>query len=561
MAAEPTTIGFATGDWIVLVLYMVAMLVLGLAVSGGQKTKRDYFLGGRKLSWWLVGCSIVATETSALTFIGVPAYALGKLESDGTRYFTTGGDMLWMNVVVGYVIARVLVSIMLVPHYYRGDVYTPYQLLTRAFGPGPRYVAAGFSLLGMTLGAGVRVFVTAIPITMLMRTMMPEWGIWASVALFTVVALFYTAIGGLTAVVWTDMVQFFIFLGGGLFAMFYIPTLIDGGWSTVAELGASHLVWFNHGFVGPDAVELATGAKPGIWGLLWANIVSIFAGPFNIWMGLVGATIGVMVSHGVDQLNVQRVLACKSMNDGRKALIFSALVILPQFAIFLVVGVALFVYYSTAGNFDFMGLVPSDPTVPGAKPNADYVFPIFIITRMPEYVKGFMIAGIMAAAMSSVSSALSAISSVAIMDIYRPWRAARGHASNEAGELTLSRWATLGAGVALAAVALASQLSREFVFTLAFQLAGLTAGAMLGSILFAMRVRSGYPGPVIAGMVTSFLTMTAILFLTKFTAFNISWPWLAPIGTGVCYGVAWLASYGVPKPEGRDFGTETVGGD
>lgn len=548
---------FTWHDWTVVAVYLVLMVGIGLWASWGQRTKRDYFLGARSLPWWMVGLSIVAAETSALTFIGVPAMALGVLRrgEDG-GFFTEGGNLYFIQITIGYVIARVIVSIVMVPHYFRGDVFTPYQVLTRAFGPQPRYLAAAFSLISSCLGAGMRIYVTAIPVMVVLRTFRPDWDINSSIVLFTLVALIYTSLGGITAIVWTDLIQFFLFFGGGLFAMLYIPTLIDGGWSTIATIGADHLRWFNLGLVPWDSLATAAGAEaahPGFWAWIWANVVQIIGGDFNIWMGLVGATIGVMVSHGVDQLNVQRVLACKNAAHGSGALIMSALIVLPQFLIFLLVGAGLYTFY-TLNNFDFGTIHPWDPTDPNMTPKADYVFPIFIVTHMPPFVRGLLFAGILAAAMSSVAAALGAISSVSIMDIYRPLT---GRSGEQRGELVLARISTLVAGVVLIGVAYFAKAA-PLIFNLVFTLAGLTAGALLGAVLFGIWTKSGYQGPVMAGMIVSFFTMLAIVILTKTTPVKINWPWLAPIGTAVCLGVAYLASYKVPKPTDRSIDMEAL---
>jgi Na+/proline symporter len=648
---------FTAADWTVVGIYLVLLVGIGVLASRGQKTKRDYFLGARRLPWYMVGLSIVAAETSALTFIGVPAMALGVLKrGPGGGFFTEGGNLFFIQITIGYVIARVIVSFLMVPHYFRGDVFTPYQVLTRAFGQQPRYLAACFSLVSACLGAGMRIYVTAIPVMVVIRTVYPWWGITESIILFTAVAFIYTAVGGITAIVWTDLIQFFLFFGGGLFSVFYIPTLINGamvqeavnaghlspqiaqtiagesGWGVVDVISRDHLKWWNWGLVsrsqlleeraqqqsgqarqavmttarsiealadraseeaagasGPAAQEIVQRAgtlralsesispeaprvaamasaeiyaageeghppRVGFWAWIWANIARIIGGDFNIWMGLIGATIGVMVSHGVDQLNVQRVLACKNEAHGRNALIMSAIIVLPQFLIFLLVGAALYAFYRL-NNFDFGAINPWDPNDLTMTPKADYVFPIFIVTHMPPVIRGILVAGILAAAMSSVAAALGAISSVSIMDIYRPLR---GRTGEQKGELMLSRLSTVAAAVVLIAVAYFAK-EAPLIFNLVFVLAGLTAGAMLGSVLFGIWSKSGYAGPVMAGMIVSFFTMLAIVILMRTTRLYINWPWLAPIGTAVCLAVAYAASYKVPRPTDRgiDRATET----
>ena len=521
-------------------LYLAATLALGLAMSRGQRTRRDYFLGGRSLSWWLVGLSIVATETSALTFVGVPAMAFGALApADGGGLSVRGGDLRFMQLVLGYVAARLIVAAVMVPHYFRGDVYTPYQLLTRAFGPGPRYLAAGLSLCSMCLQAGVRVYVTAIPVMVAARTVVPDWSIWQSIILFTVVALIYSAAGGIRAVVWTDMVQFFVFFFGGLFALLYIPSLLrdalaapDGatGWAAVLSVAGHKLSWWSWGLAPRTA-----GQGLGDWALACA--ARLFGGEFNIWMGLVGGTVGVMVSHGADQLNVQRVLACDGVRSGRRALLLSAVVIAPQFLIFLLVGVALFAFY-TLNGFDLGGLTPADPTTGAALPKADYLLPIFIVTQAPPLIKGLLVAGILAAAMSSLSSALTAISSVAVLDLLRPLT---GFPAGDRQELATGRAATLVVGLVLVGVAWWAK-DAPLAFNLVFQFAGVFSGAKLGALLLAMRAPDGRSGPMMAGMIASALIMACVVTATRQGWLVINWPWYPVLGTLICVGVARAAS-------------------
>jgi Na+/proline symporter len=486
-----------------------------------------------------VGLSIVATETSALTFIGVPAMAIGTLELDaGGQFVTAGGNCYFAQIAVGYVLARVIVALIFVPHYFNGEVYTPYQLLTRAFGRRPRYLAAGFALFNMCLQAGFRVYVTAIPVMMVMRTLWPGWGIWWSIVLFCGASVLYASAGGVRAVIWTEMLQFFVLFGSGLFVMLYIPTLLHtpggaSGWAALAEVSAAKLAWLN------------SGVPPGSPGPL-AILSSILGGDFNIWMGLIGATFGVMVSHGVDQLNVQRVLACRDARDGRRALLLSAAIIAPQFVVFLLVGAGLYAFYSLNG-FDFGGMVPWDPTAVSHAPKADYILPIFIVSHLPPVVRGFVTAGILAAAMSSLASALTAIPSVAIMDLVRPLRGISGRA---AGELRLGRLGTLLAGVALAGIAWWAK-DAPLIFNMVFQFAGIFAGAKLGALLFALWRKRGHAGPVLGGMIASFVVMAVVVLSSKAGVLRINWPWYPVIGTLICLLVARLLSAGRSPPADR----------
>ena len=474
-------------DWAVIAVYLIGIITLGLWLGRGQKTTRDYFLGGRDLPWWGVALSIVATETSALTFIGVPA-----------MLFVKGGNLGFIQIVFGYAIGRILLAIVMVPIYFKKEIYSPYALIGDAFGPGAHRTAAGLFLVAGTLAAGVRVFVTCIPLQLMLG-----WPVLPTILLFVGLSLVYTAVGGLKAVVWTDAVQFFLFVAGGLFALFYIPTLIDGGWVTAMETAR-------------------TAGK-----LEWLNTDFTLGAPFNIWMGLFGATLFVLFTHGIDQLVAQRVLACHNIADGRKALVFSAVTIIPMMLLFLIVGVLLWTHYQ---HTDIPIQIPENTF---GKKQTDYAFPIFMLAEAPIGVKGLLFVGIFAAAMSSVSSALSALSSVSVMDLGLAKKN-----STDQQKLTLSRQATVFWAAMLIAVAYASR-EVESVMNTAFTLAGLTSGALLGGILLALTLKKSNGRPIIIGMATSLAAMLAI----KYGLIEaIHWPWYTAIGCGITLLVALLAN-------------------
>jgi Na+/proline symporter len=331
--------------------------------------------------------------------------------------------------------------------------------------------------------------------------------ILGAIFVFVIISLVYTYIGGVKAVIWTDAVQFFLFVGGGLFTLFYIPTLIDGGFTGALEQ-----------------------ARAG-WKLQWFNGEFSLAMPFNIWMGIIGATFVVMSSHGAEQLIVQRVLACGTVKDGRKALILSAVLIFPMFLMFLMVGAFLWVYYQTHQR-----------PMPEITAN-DYIYPIFMVTAVPHVVKGFLIVAILAAAMSSVSSTLNALSSVSTMDFVKGMT--KG-ARSEEFYLRFSKLSTIFWAGALIIVAFLSR-KVEYVLNAAFALRGLTSGALLGALFLVIFWKRGRALPVIVGMVGSFIAM---IFVSRFewvvsqaptlqTA-KIAWPWYTLIGTIVCIALAWI---------------------
>ena len=434
---------FSPADWLVIVAYLGGIVALGVWFGRDQHSTRDYFLGSRNIPWWGIGLSIVAAETSALTIIGVPAIAYGS-------------DILFIQMIAGYVIARLILAVVLVPHYLSGEIYSPYQLLEQHLGRGPRRLAGAFFLFLETLAAG------------------------------------------------------------GLFALLYIPTRVAGGW---------------------DAA-LAQAAAAGK--LVWLNTRFTFSAPFNIWMGVIGGTVLVLSSHGAEQLIVQRVLACRNVADGRKALVLSAALIFPLFLIFLLVGVMLWVFYQSHPL-----QIPLPEARPGLKSN-DFIFPIFMLTEVPPVLKGFLIVAILSAAMSSISSALTALASVSTMDFLQPLLPGR----SEAWLLRFSRYSTVFWAGALVFVA---WLTREaqFVLNAAFSLRGLTSGALLGGLLLALFGRRVGARAAMAGMVASLLVMNALYWPANIPATRewwlhtfggeVFWPWFTLIGTGVTLGTAWLA--------------------
>jgi SSS family solute:Na+ symporter len=500
---------FNVGDWVVILAYLLGIIGLGVWFGKDQRNTRDYFLGSKNVPWWGIGFSIVAAETSALTIIGVPAMAYGR-------------DLAFLQIIVGYVIARIILAIVLVPHYFKGEIYSPYQLFANTFGPSARQAAGGFFLISETLAAGVRVYVASIPVKLMLGEQLLGLGtgdpILGAILLFVLLSLLYTYIGGVKAVIWTDAVQFGLFLLGGLFALFYIPSLIKGGTSAVfaQAAAAGKLHWLN---IAPSP---GTGFVPFLVGA-----------PFNLWMGLIGGTVMVLSSHGAEQLIVQRVLACKSVADGRKALVLSAAVIFPLFLIFLLTGVMLWVFYQ---SHPFQ--IPLPEPRPGIKAN-DFIFPTFIMTEVPHVLRGFLIVAILSAAMSSVSSALTSLASVSTMDFVR-------HVLPDRSEdffLRFSKRSTVfWAGLLIALAYLSRKV--EFVLNAAFSLRGLTSGALLGGLILAVFWRKGRSAPVIAAMLISLGVMTVIQvfpgFWLRHLGAEIFWPWYTLIGASVTLTVAWL---------------------
>ncbi|MEO7299480.1 MAG: hypothetical protein ABI042_13000, partial [Verrucomicrobiota bacterium] len=410
----------------------------------------------------------------------------------------------------GYVIARIILAIVMVPHYFKGEIYSAYQLFENAFGPSARRTASVIFLIAAVLGAGVRIYVTCIPLQLILGFSIDQIP-WV-IIFFVVLSLTYTLVGGVKSAIWVEAFQFLLFLGGGLFTLFYIPTLIDGGWSATMHIAEQ-------------------GGK-----LHWLNPAFTISKPFNIWMGIIGGTFVVLSSHGVDQLIVQRVLTCKSVKDGRKALLLSGVIILPLFLIFLLCGAMLWVYYQTH-------VIPIE--FPKAK--TDYVFPVFIITAIPPILKGLLIVGILSAAMSSVTAALSALSSVSTMDLFKGF-SKKQH--SETFLMKFSRTSMVIWAVVLICVAIIASRQVDSALNAALGLSGWTNGAMLGGLILVLWWRRGSALPLIIGMATAVIVT---VYIANFVAWQtgvgadgkpimakVAWPWFTLIGTTITLAVACL---------------------
>ncbi|MGC2368028.1 MAG: sodium/solute symporter, partial [Candidatus Sulfotelmatobacter sp.] len=368
-------------DLAIIATYLVGITLFGLHFRKRQRSIRDYFLAGRDIPWWAISLSIVAAETSTLTIISIP----------GLAYDT---NLAFLQVVMGYLLGRVVISFVLLPHYFRGDLYTAYELIERRFGRGLRSLTAGIFLLTRTAAEGVRVYAVSIVVAIALGT----GEVW-SIAIITILTLIYTFEGGLAAVIWTDVVQTAVYVAGTLVGVWTILHLVPGGWSAIhaAAASAGKLQVFDF--------------TPSLWI------------PYTFWAGVIGGTAFITASHGTDQLIVQRLLAARGQKQSTLALMSSGVVILFQFALFLIVGVMLWAYYRV-------------PSANFGKP--DRIYPTFIVRQMPHGISGLLIAAILAAAMSNLSAALNSLSSSAILDFYLRLRPN----SDEKKRMRLSRLAT-----------------------------------------------------------------------------------------------------------------------
>jgi SSS family solute:Na+ symporter len=485
--------GFSAIDYIVLLLYLVGITVFGMRFRRTQRTVKDYFIGSKNTSWVVISLSIVATETSTLTLIGVPALAYSLY----TRP-EQGGSLTYLQVVFGYIVARFIISLLFIPAYFKGELLTAYELLKQRFGPHTKNFAASLFLIMRALAEGVRVYAASLVLSAVLAASLPGlprlW-LW-SIFIVGLLTLVYTFEGGIAAVIWTDLIQLVIYIGGSLLAAYMLLQLVPGGWDTV----------------------LATGREANkfqVFSFTWD-----FNVPFTFWAGLFGGTCLTMASHGTDQLLVQRLLTCRDQRDSQKALILSGFVVLFQFALFLIIGVMLFAY----GKH-----YPLNPQ----SPSNDDVFPLFIVERLPHIVKGLVIAAIFAAAMSNLSGSLNSLASTTVLDFYKPLA---GRGKSDESLLKLSRWFTAGWGLVLIAIAVMAS-GWGSVFTAGLTIASLVYGPMLGAFLLGVMSRRANQTGVMTGMAVSLAFMLLIKIYTA-----IAWTWYVLMGTAVCLAVGYTVS-------------------
>jgi SSS family transporter len=470
------TMGLNHLDLAIIALYLVGITLFGLRFRKKQRTLRDYFLADRNIPWWAISLSIVAAETSTLTIISIPGLAYDS-------------NLTFLQVVMGYVVGRIIISFVLLPHYFRGDLFTAYELIEWRFGKHLRTLTASLFLLTRAAAEGVRVYAVSIVIAIALGT-----GEIASIAIITLLTLVYTFEGGLAAVIWTDVVQTVIYIGGTLVGVFTILHLVPGGWPAIHFLAA------------------------GVDKLRMFDFSFTLARPYTFWAGLIGGAFLTTASHGTDQLIVQRLLAARDQRQSVTALLTSGVAIFFQFALFLIVGVMLWAYYGM-------------PSAVFGK--ADYIYPTFIVTRLPHGISGLLIAAILAAAMSNLSAALNSLSSSSMMDFYLQ----RHPGIDNQTQLRLSRVATFFWALALFALAVLSLHKVSRVIEVGLSIASVAYGALLGVFLLGVLTKRATERGSMVGMLFGFSVELYLWLGTK-----VPWTWYVAVGTVVTFAVGYAAS-------------------
>jgi SSS family transporter len=403
-------------------------------------------------------------------------------------------NMTFLQVAMGYIVGRLIISFLLMPHYFRGDLYTAYELIERRFGPQLRSLTSVLFLLTRAAAEGVRVYAVSIVVSIALGT-----GEIASIAIITALTLIYTFEGGLAAVIWTDVVQTAIYVGGTIVGVVVILHFVPGGWTHIHQ------------------IALATGKfrvfdfSPNLWK------------PYTFWAGLIGGTFFTIASHGTDQLIVQRLLAARNQRQSAVALVFSGVMIIFMFALFLLLGLMLFAYYMLpSANFG----------------KADRIYPTFIVTHMPHGISGLLIAAILAAAMSNLSAALNSLSSSTILDLFVRMRPQ----TDEQSRMRLSRLATIMWASVLFSLAVVSLHKSARVVEVGLQIASVSYGALLGVFLLGVLTRRANQLGSAIGMLCG---LAIEVYLWKFTA--VPWTWWVTIGSLTTFGVGYAFSCLLPQ--------------
>lgn len=475
----------------VIVAYLAGVTLFGLRFRGRQRTLRGYFLADNTVPWWAISLSIVAAETSTLTIIGVP----------GLAYDT---DFRFLQLVFGYLIGRVVVSLLFIPQYYRGQLVTAYQLIERRFGQSLRSLTAGLFLLTRAAAEGVRVFAVAIVVRVALGGLLSGLSEFArdlcAIGIVTLLTLIYTFEGGMAAVIWTDVVQLAIYVAGTVAGFFTILRLVPGGWETVSTLASQ-------------------AGKFHVFDFSW-NLTTTY----TLWAGVIGGTFLTIASHGTDQLIVQRLLSARNERQSKIALLSSGVAILFQFSLFLLVGAMLFVFYR---------LFP--PAI--AFTRSDTIFPAFVVSRMPHGMSGVLISAILAAAMSNLSAALNSLSSTTIVDFYARIRPE----STEQRRVQLSRFATAGWAMLLFGLALLARHGGR-VLEVGLSIASVAYGSLLGVFLLGVLTRKASERGAMIGMIVGF-ALNLYLWLCT----GVSFTWYVVLGSIVTFIVGYSASWLLPQ--------------
>ena len=490
-----------TLDLIIIFGYLIGVTLFGVWFSSKQETTEDYFVGSRNVPWWAIAASIVATETSTITFISVPGIA-----------FARNGNFEFLQIVLGYLCGRVVISLLFIPMYFRGELQTVYQLLGERFGNRVKMLASALFVVMRNIADGIRLLLTAIVLSAVYVAFQPDADAnlvtIASIVLLGIVMIIFTYYGGMEAVIWVEVVQLAIYVGGAIAAAVVILNQIDGGMPQVLAIGQQ----FNKFTLFDFTLD--------------------FTKTYTFWAGLIGGCFLTMSTHGTDQYLVQRYLCTNKPASASLALLSSGAVVLGQFIGFLFIGILLFAFYAPFNSPEYPLAGAANSGVPATFPFAggDKVFPDFITKYMPSGLSGLVIAAIFAAALSS---SLNSIAATFVNDLYKPF--ARDKSDRHL--LKISGWLTLVIGFVQIAVALVVMKQNRSALDQALSIASLFNGPVLGVFLVGLLIKKANESAALTGMLASILLMLYIKFFTP-----LAWTWYVLIGSLTTISIAWLAS-------------------
>ena len=500
-------------DAAIIAAYMLGVVLFGIWMGRGQRDATGYLVGGRSLPWGAVLFSIVATETSTVTFLSIP----------GLAFNPKGGSLVFLQMTFGYILGRFAVVFLFLPHYFRGDLFTAYQVLDRRFGGATKQTASLLFLITRNLADGLRLYLTAIVLQHVLGV-----DLWLSITVIGATTILYTFLGGMKSVVWNDCVQFVIYVAGGLVAMAVILAHLGGGWTGPSDFlanlpgGWTRLAAFAHEH---DKFRLIDGTFD-------------LRTPYTLWSGVIGGIFVTLASHGTDQLMVQRYLSARSAREASWALGLSGFVVCVQFALFLLIGVGLACFYHA---------FPPDAPFP----SLDRVFPAFIVDHLPVGVVGLIVAAVFAAAMSTLSSSLNSSAAAAVNDFYLSGRKEK---PDERRVLSVSRVLTVVFGFTQIGVAMTGPLLKTTVVESVMAIAGFTTGVVLGVFFLGVLTRRASQRGALLGLVGGLIIMTEIVVVIPLVTDEamMAWPWYAIVGSAITFALGLAACIGTKTSSTSD---------
>ncbi|HRI84882.1 MAG TPA: sodium:solute symporter [Ignavibacteria bacterium] len=466
---------FSSLDYAIVVFYLIAVAVFGIIYSGKQSSVKDYFLGSKNIPWWAACFSVVATETSTLTFISIP----------GLAYVS---NMNFLQLAFGFLIGRIIVAMIFIPRYYSGNMDTAYQFLGKRFGePMRKYASVTFILLRI-FADGVRLFTTAIPVKFITGL-----GYLECILIVGIITVIYSYIGGIRAVIWTDVIQMFVYTFGAVASMIVIFNLLPNGWNDVTAFASQ-------------------GDKFQIFN--FDNLLS-FTGGYSLIGSFIGGAFLAMASHGTDQMIVQRLLTCKDVKSSQKAVVFSGVIVIIQFTIFLVIGIMLYALYE---GMDFKNMIIDGHNLT----KSDEIFPMFIVKSLPIGLAGLIVAGLLSASMSTLSSTFNSLASTTILDLFEGLKIFE----SEEVKLKYSKLATLFWAAVIMGTGLMFQSETNPAVDFALKIQSLIYGGLLGVFLLGIVSKKAVLKDAIISYTFAIVTLSLLFVLPKFNiipALNLTW--------------------------------------